>query len=149
TERERSLRHARARGVDRNDSAALDRVRECRLQTRELLGVRNGDGTGPRRFRADVDDVGAVREQSIHLRASWLGLEVATTVVKRVGRDVEHAHERRAVLMAKPVQRGRRNAHWATLANPAEPRKFQALANESSPDTMRPRVELARAPQRD
>ena len=48
------------------------------------------------RFRADVDDVGALLFQFDGAREGAVRIEILSAVGKRIGRDVQHAHQERA-----------------------------------------------------
>ena len=59
---------------------------------------------GPGRFAAEIEDVGALGLQFQGAVQRGVGIEVGAGVGKRVGRDVEDAHEERA---PGPLQRAR------------------------------------------
>ena len=58
-------------------------------QPAQLFGFRNALGTGPRRFRADVDDVRALLFQFDGAGEGAVGIEILAAVGERIGRDVE------------------------------------------------------------
>ena len=62
--------------------------------TSALTSVR----AGPGRFAAEIEDVGALRLQFQRAIQRRLGIEVPAAVGKRIGRDVEDAHDQRAFL---------------------------------------------------
>src|SRR6185503_11867805 len=54
-------------------------------------------GAGPRRFPADVENVGALRLELQRMRDGRVACEVAPAVGKAVGGDVDNAHDARAI----------------------------------------------------
>ena len=65
---------------------------------RELLVLGQRRGAGPRRLAADVDDVGPLaRPSRSRVRDGAVDVEVEPAVSERIGRDVEDAHDQRAL----------------------------------------------------
>ena len=62
----------------------------------ELFALGHGRGSGPRRFAADVDEIGAVVPHLPRVRERALPLDIAAAIGKGVRRDVEDAHHERA-----------------------------------------------------
>src|SRR5690606_23599 len=56
----------------------------------------HGRRTRTRRFGADIDDVGAFGGEFEAMRDGGVGFEVARSVGKRIGGDVEDSHDQRA-----------------------------------------------------
>ena len=61
-----------------------------------LVGIHRAK-TGTRRLPTHIDDVGSGIEHGQAVRDGRIGIEVLAPVAKRIGRDVEHAHDARSV----------------------------------------------------
>ena len=86
-----------------------------------LLEV-DGAGAGPRRFPADVEDVGALGLEPQGMRDRGVGGGVAAAVGETVGRDVDDAHDARPVERDAGDRRARRNhASSSAFTPPAAP----------------------------
>ena len=69
--------------------------RDHRQDARAAPRRRDRRGAGPRRFAADVDDVGArLASARGHAAIAASGVEEVAAVGEAVGRHVDHAHER-------------------------------------------------------
>ncbi len=95
--RERPGRHLGLHGVDRDRNAESDdRWKDRRKPAHFLLERdRHRAAVGTSRLRADIQDVGALRDHPAGLVDGDRGIEKAAAVRKGVGRDVEHAHHDR------------------------------------------------------
>ena len=89
--------------------AERDHARQHVRKARDLLvgGDRGRAAIGPRRFRADVDDVGALRDHVARMRDRRLGVEKLAAVGKGIRRDIEDAHDERALAGQKLAQERR------------------------------------------
>ena len=83
--------------VDRDDSPALGKGTNHRQHATSLLVGRDRRETGTCGLAAHVDDVGAGVEHLEAVRDGRLGIHVLAAVAKGIGRNVEHAHDARAV----------------------------------------------------
>ena len=84
-------------GVDGNgDGAGGQELFKQRQQARLLFLRRQRRRARPRGFRADVDEVRAVRGHLAHVRERGLGRVIAAAIGKGIRRDVEDAHDERA-----------------------------------------------------
>ena len=90
---------SRLDGVDRDRHAEMDDRRQDRRQPRQLLfqGDRLRPDIGPRRFGADVDDVGAFVDHLLGMLEGASRIGKLAAVGERVRGDVEDAHDDRAV----------------------------------------------------
>ena len=88
---------ARLDGVDRDRQAELDHRRQHRLKPRQFLVGRNRlrAAIGPGRFRADVEDVGALLGHGAGVRDGLGRIDEVAAVGKGIRGDVEDAHDHR------------------------------------------------------
>jgi hypothetical protein len=84
-------------GVDRYDRAGLCEGAHHRLDTAYFLAGGEQGGSGAGRLAADVDNVGAGRQQRITLPDRAIGIKPAAAIKKAVGRDVEDTHHEGAI----------------------------------------------------
>ena len=83
--------------VDGNDRTTLgERTHDGQDAARLFVGVYRTK-PGSRRLAAHIDDIRPRVEHRDAMGDRRLGIEVLTTVAERIGRDVEHAHDARAV----------------------------------------------------
>ncbi len=104
----------RARRVD-GDRNALRRIPHDLEHAIELVLRRDARRAGPRRLTADVDHVGALRDERIHVRARVAKREVLAAVRERIGRHVAHAEQKNAASFDGLFERARkrpRRAHY-------------------------------------
>ena len=89
--------------IDRDRDAERDDLGQYRSQPRAFLLDRhaNGAAIGPRRFRADIENIGAFGGEAAGMGDRRLRIEKAAAVGKRIRRDVEHAHDQRPRLGEK------------------------------------------------
>src|SRR5258708_33051644 len=52
---------------------------------------------GARGFAADVEDVGALFEQTLSMSDGFFAIKELATIGKRIGRDVDDSHDQRAL----------------------------------------------------
>ena len=84
-------------GIDRHNGAGFgERLHDRQHAARLGVGIDRGE-TGTGRLAADVDDIGAIVEHLEAVRDCGVGVEVLATVAEGIGRDVEDAHDARAV----------------------------------------------------
>ena len=83
--------------IDRDNGAALSKRTNHRQHAARLLVGRDGREAGARGLAAHVDDVGAVVEHLEAVRGGGLGIHVLAAVAKGIGRNVEDAHDARAI----------------------------------------------------
>ena len=95
---ERPFRHFGLHRVDRDRCAEAHHGGQHGREPTQLLHGRNrfGPAVGSRQFRADVDDVGAVRDHLLRMGNRHVRLQKYTAVGKRIRRDVQNAHDDRA-----------------------------------------------------
>ena len=107
--RDRRAHHRRLARVDGDDDALAGKRRDERDHPRELLVLGDRRRARPRRFAADVDDVGAVVLHRPRVRERTRRIDIPAAVGERIGRDVEHAHHERpreverVAAAAKPI----------------------------------------------
>ena len=71
-------------------------------------------GARARGLAADVDEVGAARLHLDRRRLGRAGIEIETAIGERIGRDVEDAHDERAVAeLKRAVRREAGRVKWA------------------------------------
>src|SRR5204863_7589675 len=66
-------------------------------QTRQFLPGRHAAGTRAARFGADIDKIRSLVHQLSRVRYRGRRVEGAPAVRKRIGRDVDHARDQRAI----------------------------------------------------
>ena len=94
---QRALGHFGFVGVDRDGNRQLTaQALQHRKKTTQFLGRRDTRGFGPRGFRADIDNVGALLFHFDGARKGAVGVQIFSAVREGVRRDVQHAEDRRA-----------------------------------------------------
>ena len=96
-------RHRSFHRIDRDRNAEPDHGRQDAGKAAALLieRHRNRIAVGPRRFRADIENVGAFDGKALRLGNGGGRIEKAAAVGKRVRRDIEDAHDQRALFLKK------------------------------------------------
>ena len=94
-----------AHRVDADHRAVGRQGADDRYDARQLLGDQRPGGARSGRLAADVEDVGAVREQLPAVRDRRLDRVVPAAVAERVGGDVDDPHDQRQVSHARNLAR--------------------------------------------
>ena len=104
---ERRLSRRRLVGVDGERDAHLSsQAVDDRHHPPPFLGVVDRIGAGPGRLAANVDDVGAVIDHpQTGVDRGWQ-VEQSATVRERIGGDVDHAHDERALTQQQVAAAG-------------------------------------------
>ncbi len=95
---ERGAHHVRLVGVDRQRPAAFAQRLDDRHHPIQLLLPPERRGPGPARLAADVDEVGPFGNQLLGVAQRGIAGGMPATVGKRIGRDVEDAHDQWATV---------------------------------------------------
>ena len=84
-------------GIDRHRQAELDDLRQDRRQPRLLIisRYRHWITVGPRRFRTDIQNVGALLGHFSRVRDRHSGVHELTAVREGIRRHIEDAHDQR------------------------------------------------------
>ena len=91
------LGHLDMARIDRDNGTTLSKRADHRQHATCLFVGRDGREAGTRGLAAHVDDVGAVVEHLEAVRDGGLGIHVLAAVAKGIGRNVEDAHDARAI----------------------------------------------------
>ena len=88
--------HCRLGRIDRERNAGLcGEFLDDRQNTAEFFVHGDGFGVGAGAFAADIEEVGALSDEFQAMGDGGLGVEVASTIGKAVGSDIDDAHQQR------------------------------------------------------
>ena len=97
----RRRHHGGFRRVDRERRATIFQPFDHRHNAAQFLGLGHRIGAGPRRFAADVENVGPGGGERLAMLDGRLRRRMLAAIGKAVGRDIDNAHDERA-LLSKP-----------------------------------------------